>query len=232
MPVEHPILFVTPLVEAVRQGLKAQTRRLVLPSSSWMDEDTIQHARRFQHIREGVWSIQDHDGDQVGTVRCPWGVPGHHLWVRETHAFLDLATGYESSVAIKKLHSPKKHLSPVYKAHLSDFEESLISKWRPSLHMPRWAARTFLELTDIRIERLWAITEEDAKAEGVVPFFEHFPCIGRDQRIIGSGERCADFPYRASFAVLWDEISDGGPLWKDNPWVWALSFTKVGVDAA
>lgn len=225
--VEHPILFVTPLIQAVQAKTKSQTRRLVLPSSSWMDVDTVQNVRRWEPRGDGEWKMFSAEG-QIGSVRCPWGIPGHHLWIRETHAFLDLETGYESAAALKKYHSPEKHLSPVYKASMSDFEESLITKWRPSLHMPRWAARIFLELTDVRIERLWTITEEDAKAEGVVPFFEHFPRIGRDQRIIGSGELCVDSPYRASFAVLWDEISDGGPLWKANPWVWRLAFKVAG----
>ena len=228
--VEHPILFAGPLIHALRAGAKTQSRRLVLPNpghKDWMDDDTIRLAYFFRPTDDGdVWTYHDRHGVQLGSVRCPWGLPGHRLWVRETHAFLDIATGYESTKTQKKYHRPEKHLTPVYRVGASDFEESLISKWRPSLHMPRWAARTLLEVTRVRIERLWSITEEDAKAEGVIPFHEHFKGISPDQPLVGSGERVGDCPYRASFAGLWDELADDA-LWKDNPWVWALSFQEV-----
>jgi hypothetical protein len=71
-----------------------------------------------------------------------------------------------------------------------------------------------------------AITEEDAKAEGAIPFFERFPSIGRDQ-CITTGELAAEAEHRASFAVLWDEINGDRAIWKSNPWVWRVEFRKV-----
>jgi hypothetical protein len=225
---EFPILFAGSLVRAIRNGAKTQTRRLVTPGhgqKEWLEPETIQ---RVHHWEEDTgWWKMSVDGGHIGSIRCPFGVSGqgHQLWVKETHAFIDLDTGYEARRSLKKYVRPQKQLSVVYKVGMSDFEESLISKWRPSIFMPRWASRISLELLDVRIERLNSITEEDAKAEGVLPFFERFPSIGRDQ-FLTTGERAADSPYRASFACLWDELSEG-PLWKDNPWTWVLSFRRT-----
>ncbi len=225
---EFPILFSGPLVRAIRNGSKTQTRRLVTPGAGqkeWLEPDTIQKVRRWEETK-GWWKMSA-DGGHVGSIRCPFGEShqGHQLWVKETHAFIDLETGYETLRSLKKYDNPQKQLSVVYRVGMSDFEESLITKWRPSIFMPRWASRTNLELLDVRIERLTSITEEDAKAEGVEPFFDRFPSFGRDQTLT-TGERAADCPYRASFAVLWDELSEG-PLWKDNPWTWVLSFRRL-----
>lgn len=98
--------------------------------------------------------------------------------------------------------------------------------WRPSIHMPRWASRLLLEVTDVRVQRLQEITEEDSRAEGVSPFFELYPEIGRDQSLL-PGELCADAEHRASFAVLWDEINGDRALFSSNPWVWAISFRRL-----
>lgn len=86
-------------------------------------------------------------------------------------------------------------------------------RWRPSIHMPRWASRISLEVTEIRVERLQEITERDALAEGIDP-----------------GTSICDFaatPARDDFARLWDSINGERAPWSSNPWVWCVSFRRV-----
>ncbi len=92
--------------------------------------------------------------------------------------------------------------------------------------MPRWAARITLEVSDVRVERLQAISEADAKAEGVGSIFERFPSMGRDQRL-PSGIVCAEEPHRAAFEFLWDELNEKRAPWASNPWVWAIKFRRL-----
>ncbi len=86
--------------------------------------------------------------------------------------------------------------------------------WRPSIHMPRWASRITLEITDIRVERLQEISYADAMAEGV-PFTELPPGQGRPDPL-----------HRAKFADLWESINGPGS-WEANPWVWVIEFKRV-----
>ncbi|ABM28061.1 hypothetical protein [Nitratidesulfovibrio vulgaris] len=107
-------------------------------------------------------------------------------------------------------------------------------RWRPSIHMPRWASRITLEITDVRVQRLRSISEDDARAEGVEhdggweePDGEGFT-EGFGFRDYQTDEE--SFPYRnpcTSFKTLWDSIAKPGTLWRDNPWVWANSFQMV-----
>jgi hypothetical protein len=172
---ERPIMFSGPLVRAILEGRKTQTRRL---SRAWL------------RVKKG-----------------------ERLWVRETHFANDFRVEYAADYAA----APKK------KSGLPD----VVERWTPAIHMRRALSRIDLEATeDAREERLLDITEEDARAEGVEPFFQRFHCIGRDQRIT-TGELAADAEHRASFAVLWDEINDDKALWKDNPLVVVLSFRRI-----
>lgn len=99
-------------------------------------------------------------------------------------------------------------------------------RYKIGRYLPRWASRINLEIIGVKVERLRDISEEDAKAEGVLPFFERFPDCGKDQRLT-SGELAAYYPYRASLAVLWDEINGDRATWKSNPWVWCISFRRI-----
>ena len=124
---------------------------------------------------------------------CPYGQVGDRLWVRET--FCEHTTG---GVIYR---ADEKPLEGIYSYHT----------WRPSIHMPRWASRITLEITEVRVERVQEITEEDAKTEGV----NEISLIDRDG-------------YYSSFADLWDSINaKRGYGWDTNPWVWVISFDKV-----
>jgi hypothetical protein len=105
----------------------------------------------------------------------------------------------------------------------SPLTRKFTSDWRPATAMREEHARAFLVPTLIRLERLHRITDEDARAEGVRPFFERFECIGREQRL-NTGELAADAEYRASFACHWDHVYDDTALWKENRFVWAIHF--------
>lgn len=167
-----PILFSGPMVRAILEGRKTQTRR-----------------------------------------PCRWGVArdavaaGDRLWVRETWA---VATGdvCDGNAAIRyradgALEAVNDHRSDALPRMLSTSD-----RWRPSIHMPRWASRLTLPVVSVRAERLHDITEADAVAEGV-----------RDPDL-----RAAETA-RVLFADLWN-ATYGPEAWDANPWVWRIEFTK------
>ena len=137
---ERPILFSGPMVRAILEGRKTQTRRVIKP------QPTSDHGLVFEGIAPGKFgAVSD------GEITCPYGTIGDRLWVKETHHVRD--AGYVDGTG----------RDIVYKADDEDFPYG----WTPSIHMPRWASRINLEITGIRVERLQDISEEDAKAEGV-----------------------------------------------------------------
>jgi hypothetical protein len=223
---ERGILFKGELVRAILAGKKTQTRRLVRPQPESVDL-----------VRHVTVPFSGSPKMLQGSLRCPYGVPGDRLWVRETwqaiHVSIDYDTGYGDDLCAAEkipLTSESGYWSPVYAA--TDPQADMLREdrgfsWRPALHMPRWASRITLEITDVRVQRLQEITEEDARAEGLPSIFERFPHMGREQRLT-SGERAADAPHRAAFAVLWDEINGDRALWLSNPWTWAITFRRLG----
>jgi hypothetical protein len=239
---ERPILFSGPLVRALIAGTKTQTRRPVKGvdfrgaggpgDPDWNDPS--------------CWGWADEYGDEwalaaapsVKAIPCPYGVPDDRLWVKEKFAPTRFpgkplvgihyaATADTEWDWVKELESGESYRFPSGAGEPDpQWPQGFTYSWRSPLFMPRWASRLTLEITDVRVQRLQEISEEDAKAEGVEPFFTLLPGIGRDQRLT-TGERAADAEHRASFAVKWDEVYSDGPLWIANPWVWALTFKVV-----
>lgn len=157
------------------------------------------------------WAIQNDNtfgkvwGNSV-LMDSPFGKPGDRLWVRET--FINDTEADEQPCFYFK----------------ADCENPEIWRWSPSIHMPRSAARIFLEITNIRVERLNDISEEDAKAEGIVG---GKICINGSAGW-GSNEKMPDvYKSKWSFAELWESIN-GKDSWKKNPWVWVIEFKKLG----
>lgn len=136
---------------------------------------------------------------------------GRQLWVRETwQGFRQVSYEYDEWEEIENSEDRKNYegcWSWVYKADGKNFPE----KWFPSIHMPRWASRIQLEITDIRVERLQDISEEDALAEGTTPAY------------IGNG---LSEMYITAFKELWCEIN-GADSWNENPWVWVVEFERI-----
>src|SRR5690606_9119943 len=205
-----------------------QTRRIVKPAEvhacEWLSGPWRRDDDSLADGEDGAWSfgsqgVGDHDPSNFFVdhrVLCPYGEPGDRLWVRETFR----EDQYDATDPMRPETTPY-----VYAATFpSDGEPA--RKWKPSIHMPRRLSRIDLDVLSIRVERLQDISENDARAEGVVPF-KH---IGADQRIAGdlAGRTQATHPHTLAFAVLWDEINGARASWTSNPWVWVVGFKRIG----
>lgn len=196
---ERPILFSGPMVRAILDGRKTMTRRVV------------KHQDSIEADEDGGF-IHAHDPkcpsfcDYACEMACPYGQPGDRLWVRETWApCIGGAEGPDNPT--------------LYRADNLDGYDKLT--WRPSIFMPRWASRITLEITDVRVERLTEITEDDAIAEGA-------PCI--DNPDYDPEDPCDDPPqsHKAGFLNLWDKLNGARGFGVDkNPWVWVVSFRRL-----
>lgn len=208
---ERPLPFSEPMVLAEQAGIKTQTRRL-------NGLEKFQHAHGFE-LYDGTWyaygdaptnyggEVQMNDWREP--VRCPYGKPGDRLWVREAWRALETWDGYPP-----RLISPSSVLW--YEADGPLIEPHAWGKLRPPMFMPRWACRTELEITAVRVERLQAINEDDARAEGVDEW-------GRGA--LSPAEQAADPSDK--FRWLWDSINEARCPWSSNPWVWAVSFRRI-----
>ena len=215
---EKPIIFSTEMVRAILEGRKTMTRRVVKPQPS---HDVFVPDEGFIHCTEdgticGQYLVLNPPDDACAEV-AEFPVksrykPGDVLWVREAWC---------------KNENPN---SPNYGGYeyYADYEgahcQSLI-KWRSPIHMPRKAARIFLKVKNIQVERLQDITEEDAEAEGAIDWIcqQHNNGTWIDNAMRGAA--CAK-PKRA-FALLWNSIYEKHFGWDQNPWVWVIEFEKV-----
>jgi hypothetical protein len=160
-------------------------------------------------------------GDEVlsDRVRCPFGYPddGARIWVREDFALVALASGYVLEDALfGSAPAPRTGdgLDVLHRAGASDFAESLVARWRPACRMPRWASRLVLRVTRVRCERLHAITEADARAEGIA-------CdLHPDDRACGCSFA------RERYRARWD-AGRHRALWAEDPWTWVVEFERV-----
>ena len=210
---ERGILFSAPMVRALLAGTKTQTRRAIKRQPlEWTNPEGL---------KVYGWASDPYLPTMEEFIkRCPYGQPGDRLYAKEnaklramggdkadgTWTWFDLAYQANGAV-IEYQHEAVKGLKNPY--HTPD-------KTVPSIHMPRWASRITLELTDIRVQRLQDISEEDAMAEGVETFMGD--CLVRDQRL---------FKAQLQFAALWDTINlKRGHGWDTNPWCWALTFRR------
>jgi hypothetical protein len=183
-----PILFQTEMIRAILEGRKTQTRRIIKPQPEEdikligpeMYNPALADKNGFLYPGPEVFGVYTYDGE-FG-VKFPYGKVGDVLWVRETWRGIEQETGgfrYEYK-ATEKI--------------------NLVDKWKPSIFMPREAARIFLEVTDLRVERVRDISEEDARAEGVSSIM--------------------------SYKGLWCKINGPGS-WDSNPWVWITTFKRI-----
>lgn len=195
---ERPILFSTPMVRAILEGRKTQTRRICKPTpAGTMMPHKLLDDRFFKKEHIGKWLWETASGEYLGY--CPYGQPGDRLWVRETFLIE---------------HSCHKNFYE-YRADYSD-TIALDVIWRPSIFMPREACRLMLEVTDVRVERLQDISEEDAIAEGIA-----MPNYAEE------AIRDIHFPEPTEiYMMLWESINGKGS-WDKNPWVWVIEFKKI-----
>lgn len=215
---ERPILFSGPMVRAILEGQKTQTRRPVTPQPRL----TPRHLCKIAAGARGeLLGLVCGDPERI-THHCPYGLPGNRLWVRETWALCEaLRVGEfggdlweteldaESPIPKQPTRDRDRRQFAIYRA---DGDEG---PWRSSIHMPRWASRLTLEITDIRVERVQAISDADALAEGIG--------AGAPPDYVWVEGRAAN-----KFRALWDDIN--GPRgfgWDANPWVWVLEFRRL-----
>lgn len=215
---ERPILFTGPLVNAILKSDKTQTRR-VIRTEWWRCLDP-----------------EDPDDRNAAIKQCPYGQPGDRLWIRETFRYVILKSDLHYSVNYKaggwkscKRHGPKS--LDVTKA--TSYEGSEAWPWKPSIHMPRWASRLTLAITNVRVERLQDISTNDALAEGVnlTPFW-----MPNELNARPFGEKWWDDFYfwtnypQLVFQRLWDSLNARrGYPWTSNPWVWVIEFKSLSV---
>lgn len=221
---ERPILFSGPLVPPILVDAKTQTRRLVTPQPETAPLPREEWGRERGLAPLPAWLFpfrRRSDEESNYAIRCPYGTAGDRLWVKETWQTVESLDDVRPIQLAERV--PIRYVAD---GAVRGLVREPWGKTRVSIHMPRFASRVTLEVVKVRLERLQDITEQDAKAEGVRSFFAQFPNIGREQRIT-SGERAIDAPFRASFACKWDEINGDRGLWKSNPWVWVVEFTRA-----
>jgi hypothetical protein len=212
---ERPILFSAAMVNAIRAGRKTQTRRVVIPQPEGATSAAMLEECVHMHIpyRAGfyVWP------KSVGTVPCPYGTPGDRLWVREAFRYWFEEDGLWDCIDYSAGGQPMKPEGLDFDTGMRFSERcARDSKFRPSIHMPRWASRITLEVTRVRVERVQDIGVTDIEAEGVycgVPW-----------------DGCGQWKKAmyAKWVALWDSINAARGFGIDkNPWVWVVEFKRV-----
>lgn len=213
---ERPILFSAPMVRAILDGSKTQTRRIMKAPWDMFDGKPI-------------YRCGPDGGFFKASAVPPYGHQGDRLWVRETWRYTassldearaiteDIASGSAVDWRATYIETCMKELGFTHEeAEMADNFET----WRPSIHMPRWASRILLEVTGVRVERLQDISEEDAWNEGVQDW------MGKETPW---KDRLAPVSVHA-YAALWEQINGAGS-WDANPWVWVIEFKRVDAGA-
>ena len=219
---ERPILFSGPMIRAILDGQKTVTRRIVR-GVDHSDVDTW--ADGGGAVWEGGAWVDGNVG-MTARVRCPFGVSGDRLWVKETwYDDLHDEPGPRHRADDGSVHGIEYRASHDCRSWESGCPcnpdgDGKRSAWRPSIFMPRWASRLTLEVVSVRVERLHEITNDDAEEEGV----DLIPCdcerckTSSGVCVLGQGS------YREAFAKKWDEINGKRAPWGSNPFVWRVEF--------
>jgi hypothetical protein len=233
-PAERPILFKAPMVRAILAGRKTQTRRIV--TVPWQGRVRALPYGPYYVDTDGELFVADDYGDYhriEDWTTSPCGRPGDRLWVRETwrteERHCDRADGirYRADDDFVVIDDTPEAADRWIDAHKNGVHAN---RWRPSIFMPRALSRILLHVASVRVERVQAISEEDARAEGVNP---------SDAAIVftndahGRAYRVSEMEntHRGAFACLWDSLIDEKDTkWNANPWVWRIGFEVVAMN--
>jgi hypothetical protein len=194
---ERPIIFTSESVKAILAGRKTMTRRVVKPQPP-LHAGNIEESEKYP----GEFFYWVDGRNKSTSFFCPYGQPGTKLWVKETFCIEHQGT----------IH---------YRADGWASNEDRPSGWTSPFFMPHWASRITLEVIDIQAQRVQDISEEDAIAEGILPFSDHHKNI-----LLADGwgqNRIANLTIN-QFAHLWDSINGKKYPWEKNPWCWCVSF--------
>ena len=206
-----PILFNTEMVQAILDGRKTVTRRVIKKSQC----DLLNKTAPCDLQRDDMYAPWDGmtDAEFIKSLYTPPYQPGDILYVRESYCpnyFDEHITGYRSGDNMRGNRN----------AYKADYHKEIIGdavpepKWKPSLHMPKEAARIWLKVTDVRVERLQTITEHEAEKEG----------------FCDDAEYCTGNTARGHFAELWNHTIKKSDIdrygWDANPWVWVIEFER------
>lgn len=226
---ERGMIFNGEMVRAIIDGRKTQTRRIVKGT-----DGAVKFCKEWDINGEEIFVVlgeKDHAGMNpvLGAISCPFGGIGDRIWVRETWSDVNLegipAVAYRADGDVYSLMDDESFLDEdgafnydeprVTKYHFAAWYSDLIGgiegDWRPSIHMPRWASRILLEITDIRVERLASVSDEDAGKEGYPA--DPSPFGGPMDKWLW-------------FRQLWDGIYPKHSF-KHNPWVWVIEFKRI-----
>jgi hypothetical protein len=210
---EHPIIFSGESVRAILDGRKTQTRRVIKPQppddcgAVYVGVYAPTVIDRDGNEQPGPEVFGAYSGDGSWALRCPYGTVGDRLWVRETWCQVDDMNG-DAQV------------------HYAADREDIPPPWRSPIHMPRWASRILLEITDLRVQRVQDISEADA-------FYEGVERLNLSPTLIDFGAGLVQVhpltsSYVDAFKTLWDTINaKRGYGWDANPWVWAITFKRA-----
>lgn len=208
-----PILFNSDMVRALLDGSKTQTRRVAKPQPKKNEDGTFYHPHTIANEKIMASALSGMN---------PYGQPGDLLWVRET---------------FKAFNKDRVHFKADYAGTTRKENTKHGLSWKPSIHMPRWASRLTLKITDVRVERVQDITDEDAKSEGA-KFYGHIDIDKFHKEGFRDPPRwslvtpnttaqCLSTP-KWAFANLWNSINEKRGLgWDANPWVWVVEFEVI-----
>lgn len=217
MTKERSILFSTPMVQAILDGSKTQTRRtrglkeINENPENWKEGPVMQTCRFWDADKEEDpnplevhYSFFHKKTGEEFKLKCPYGKPGDLLYVRENF----------------------KIVPPNQVYFQADLENKATNGWRPSIYMPKDAARIWLEITDISVERLQDISKEDAIAEGIEPVADGYK--NYMPKLSSTSQFFWPTAYH-SFQSLWESIN-GAESWEMNPWLWVVKFKVLSTN--
>lgn len=219
-----PILFNTEMVQAILDGRKTCTRLVIKPQPDEKHTYPLGFVTDSTEKKEvGCFGFAANEyGVSIQYVKPPYRyAPGDILYVRETFAWcpcwdcgLDIEPG-RCSNATAKIYKEGEYGCYMYRASCEDNEYPSADTWHPSIHMPKEAARIWLKVTDVRVERLQDITSEQISREGVEVEYPH---------VLNGEEK------RYAFSTLWNSTIKKSDLdrygWDANPWVWVIEFER------
>lgn len=214
---ERPILFSAPMVRAILAGTKTQTRRVVKPQPTAMQQGWMWVCKK---LLAGYCHTDADAMVRLMLPHCPYGEPGDQLWCRETwREWSDAAWHYAADLTILPKQRDRELANFLAQRSPLTWESY---RWRPSIHMPRAASRITLEITGVRVERLQEISEADAMDEGCRPAPMSMTGVYCGADVLAASAR----EYRDAYRLLWEQINGPGS-WDANPWVWVLEFRRL-----